>query len=223
LIVFKKISSDKPVIGYVVEQVMKRLGKNEKVLWLVPGGSAMDVALKAAEELKDVPNRDKLVITLTDERYGLVGHPDSNWRQLDEKGFMIPGARLLPVLEGKSLEQTALDYSAFLDDEIDKADFSIALAGMGADGHIFGIKPGSPSVDSQHGVQGYEWDDYVRLTPTVNLLKKLDKTVMYVTGSEKHRQIEALEKDLPEAVQPAQQLKRLSDVVFFNDYKGEPA
>ncbi|MBX4188505.1 6-phosphogluconolactonase [Candidatus Saccharibacteria bacterium] len=222
MIIFKKLTSDKPVIEYIVQQIKARLEKNQIVLWLVAGGSAMDVALKVSDGLKGSPNHDKLAITLTDERYGPVGHADSNWRQLEEKLFSVDGARMLPVLESKSLEETATDYSDFLQKEIDNAEFSIALAGMGADGHIFGIKPGSPAIDSQLDVQGYEWDDYVRLTPTLKLLKNLDETVMYVVGDEKHSQIDDLAKDLPANVQPAQQLKQFKNVIFFNDYKGEP-
>ena len=38
---------------------------------------------------------------LTDERYGPVGHPDSNWSQLLQKGFDLPQAKLVPVLTGR--------------------------------------------------------------------------------------------------------------------------
>jgi 6-phosphogluconolactonase/glucosamine-6-phosphate isomerase/deaminase len=218
---FVKVSGSDPVINYLCESISGSLDKGEKVLWLVAGGSAIGIAVAAAERLKNLKNVKLLTVTLTDERYGKPGHPDSNWQQLKDKRFELPGARLLPVLQGGDFEATAKSYAKMLNQELDAADYSVALAGMGPDGHIFGIKPGSPAVDSPADVVAYKWDDYQRLTPTFNLINRLDEVIVYAMGAEKHKQFEDLEKDIPAIEQPAQYLKKLNKVTIFNDYKGE--
>jgi len=219
MIAFKRTKGDGVVADYLADVIVRHLSARRKVLWLIAGGSALDVAVKTAAKLKH--HSYELTVSLTDERYGPVGHPDSNWRQLQEKGFSLPEARLLPVLIGKSLEETTADYGRLLNRELSAAGFAVALAGMGPDGHIFGIKPGSPAVRTDEQVVGYEWEDYRRITPTMNLINKLDEVIIYATGSEKHLQIDKLDKTVPADEQPAQLLKELKRVTFFNDYIGE--
>lgn len=214
---FKKISNQAPAVEYLVKVIDEKLARRQKVLWLVPGGSAIKIAVEAVERLESP--LDGLTVSLTDERYGPTGHADSNWPQLLAAGFTAPGARLLPVLDGSSRAETVNKYEAMLLSEIKRADYSMALVGMGPDGHIFGIKPGSPSVGDKEYVVGYEWDDYDRVTPTIKLIKLLDEVVIYATGEEKWPQFKRLERDISPDKQPAQILKRLKKVIIFNDYK----
>jgi 6-phosphogluconolactonase/glucosamine-6-phosphate isomerase/deaminase len=219
-IAYVKINSIKPATAYLFKVIKKKLGDQQKVLWMIPGGSSMDIVIETAKLLQKCPNLDLLTVTLTDERYGRVGHKDSNWQQLVDRRFQLPGAKLQPVLEGLAIEATAKNYSDSVDHTLKNVDYAIALAGMGPDGHIFGIKPGGPAVDSQDEVVAYKWDDYARLTPTFNFIKRLDEVVVYAVGAEKHQQIDDLQKDLPPTKQPAQFLKQLKKVTIFNDYKG---
>lgn len=218
---FRKVSSAKTVINELSGLLVRHLDSGEKVFWLVPGGSGMEIAVAVAKSLISSPYLNNLVVTLTDERYGEAGHPDSNWQQLLKKEFELPEAKIIPVLDGSDLAANAKHYARSLNKTIAEADYSIALAGMGADGHIFGIKPGSPSVDDNEEAVGYKWDDYIRLTPTIKFLKKLDEVVLYVTGTEKHSQIDDLAKDIEPIKQPAQLLKQLRNVTVYNDYKGD--
>lgn len=221
MIDFRRITDDGTVVDYLASIISKQLSAGQNVLWMIAGGSAMDIAVKTAAKLKSSPNLPNLTVTLTDERYGPIGHPDSNWRQLIERGFSLPGAHQAPVLSDQNLAQTAANFKAFLNNALAGADYSVALAGMGSDGHIFGIKPGSPSVGDKQDVIGYEWDDYKRITPTINLIKRLDEVVVYAVGQEKHIQIDELDSNITVEEQPAQLLKQAKRVIFFNDYKGE--
>jgi 6-phosphogluconolactonase/glucosamine-6-phosphate isomerase/deaminase len=217
---FRLINSDDTVVDYLAEAISRRLFANQKVLWLTAGGSAMDIAVKTARSIKRHPSLANLTISLTDERYGPAGHPDSNWRQLQAKGFELERSKMLPVLTEKSLDDTVKDYAKLLADNLVGADYALALAGMGPDGHIFGIKPGSPATDSDDLVAGYKWDDFTRVTPTAKLISQLDEVVVYAAGAEKQAQIDKLDEEIPVIKQPAQLLKRLERVVFFNDHKG---
>ena len=136
-------------------------------------------------------------------------------------GFDFGDASAQPVLTGKTLDQTATDYSQMLKADLKNTDYSVALAGMGADGHIMGIKPKSPSTNSGHLAAGYKWDDFVRLTATPKFVEQLDEVVVYAMGLEKWPQFDDLEKGIKLDDQPAQVLKQVKKVTIFNDYKGE--
>lgn len=206
---------------YITGQLLAHLGKGERVLWLVPGGSGLGVAAAVTKLLKGPYER--LFVSLTDERYGQPDHPDSNWRQLLEAGFNLPGAHLQPVLDGSSLAQTARRYARQLADNLTAADYSLALAGMGADGHVLGIKPDSPAIESEELAIGYEWSDFTRLTATPAAIAKLDEVVLYAVGAEKYPQLADLERSLPISKQPAQALKQAGKLTIFSDYKGGEA
>jgi 6-phosphogluconolactonase/glucosamine-6-phosphate isomerase/deaminase len=221
MIKFYKIKQPSELVEWLSQRIDNELRNNKSVLWLIPGGSAMNIAVAVAKKLQTSKNASKLTLSLTDERYGPLSHKDSNWQQLIDKNFSLAGAKLLPVLGRDSFENTAQNYSEMLTRELLSCDYSLALAGMGPDGHIFGIKPHSPAISSQRDVIGYEWDDYNRLTPTFNLIRRLDEVVIYAVGTEKHQQLDKLEEDLSAEEQPAQLLKKLQRVTIFNDYKGE--
>lgn len=221
MIKYEKINGPQKVADYIYDLLSDHLGRKEKVLWLIPGGSAISIAIDVAGRIRHDPNLNLLCISLTDERYGAPGHDDSNWQQLKDKGFQLPGAQFMPVLNGKDFETTAVNYASSLNMAVESADYSLALAGMGPDGHIFGIKPKSPAIDTSKDAVAYDWDDYKRLTLTINFIKKLDEVIIYAAGNEKHRQFDLLEQDIDPAQQPAQLLKQLQRVTIFNDYKGD--
>jgi 6-phosphogluconolactonase/glucosamine-6-phosphate isomerase/deaminase len=216
-LMYKPIYPVDRVVSQIADTINAHLEKGEKVLWLIAGGSAIGLAVKVAEQLHRP--LETLAITLTDERYGAPGHSDSNWKQLQDAGFSTDGANLFPVLIGESLAETVDSYQAMLLKNIEWADYSLALAGMGPDGHIFGIKPGSPAVSANSEAIGYKWDDYIRITPTINFISKLDEVIVYAVGEQKWPQFAKLSDNIDPAEQPAQLLKLLKEVIIFSDYK----
>ncbi|MBX4191140.1 6-phosphogluconolactonase [Candidatus Saccharibacteria bacterium] len=217
---FRQVHSTQPVVDLIFRTIHTLLEKNASILWLIGGGSAIEIAIQVASQLNKSRNLEQLTVTLTDERYGPVGHRDSNWKQLQDRGFKLDNAKLLPVLTNKDFEQTANSYGESLNKALSQADYSLALAGMGPDGHIFGIKPNSPAVDSRNDVVAYKWDDYQRITPTASFISRLDEVIIYASGEEKHQQIADLEKELSLQEQPAQLLKKLQKVTIFNNHIG---
>jgi 6-phosphogluconolactonase/glucosamine-6-phosphate isomerase/deaminase len=216
--IVKQANPDKAA-EYLARLIDTKLAAGQKVLWLVAGGSAIKIAVEVSKRLR--PPLRGLTVTLTDERYGPIGHKDSNWQQLLEAGFRLDGASLQPVLQGKSLSQTVKEYSTVLRTGLKAADYSLALAGMGSDGHIFGIKPGSPAVVGGEDMLGYQWHDYIRITPTIKLIKQLDEVTVYAVGREKWPQFDLLKTNVSADKQPAQLLKQLKKVIIFTDYKGD--
>ncbi len=217
---FKKIASTAPVIEYLTKTILEALGEDKRVLWLVTGGSGIAIDAAVSKELlgKDLHN---LMVTLTDERFGPVGHPDSNWQQLNEAGFDLSGAQVMPVLGGESQDETTIRYGDTVKQLMEQADFSLGFFGMGPDGHIAGNLPGSTSVTSTNLVEGYEAGPFIRLTMTPLAISHLDEIVVCAMGESKLTALENLKKDLPLIEQPAQIIKQVSKVTIFNDQIGE--
>ena|SRR3989344_3769259 len=221
---FFTTASSKPAVTHLAVAISRHLANKDKVLWLVPGGSAIGVAVDISKMLdaEHIEAIENLTVSLTDERYGPAGHPGSNWQKLKAAGFAIKDAKLQSVLKNKSLEQTAKDYAQAIEKDLHDADYRVALTGIGADGHTFGIKPNSPATNSQELVSAYAWDDYVRLTLTPSAIERLDEIVVYAIGKEKHEVLDELDESIPPKEQPVQYLKTVRKITVYNDYKGTP-
>lgn len=210
-----------PGITALTERLVSELEEGKRVVWLVPGGSNIKAAVSAAALLPEVLT-EQLVITLSDERYGEVDHPDSNWRQLREAGFDVRRAKGIPVLvPGLDLEATRAAFEESLSEELLAADAIIAHLGMGPDGHIAGILPGTPSVTAAQLVAAYEAPNYTRITTTPSLLRRVTAAYVMAFGAEKREAIERLETDVNLTDQPAQILKEIPESYVYNDQKGE--
>jgi 6-phosphogluconolactonase/glucosamine-6-phosphate isomerase/deaminase len=230
---FRKTTTPGPVIDYLLITLTRHLNAGERVLWLVPGGSAVQIAAAVAEELRAKPYPN-LVITLTDERYGAPGHADSNWRTLLEAGLVVPGATMLPILmPGATLEATAATFARTLEGRLAGADFALGLFGIGADGHTAGILPHSPAVTATALAVGYDGRSlppvspggpmFERVTITPPAIACLHEAVVYAVGKAKWPVLDDLTHHKPLSEQPAGVLKQVHQVTVFNDHKGDAA
>ncbi len=228
---FNSVNSVNPVADYISEAIGEQLQSGKRVLWLVAGGSAIQVALLTSKLLIG-NNLEKLVVTLTDERYGEVGHIDSNWQQLGQAGFELPGARLVPILHNESLEATGQVFADNLHDLFENTDYRLGLFGVGPDGHTAGILPGSPSATSIELATSYDDNNYdiqtpgvmrgvSRITITSSAIARLDEAVVFAMGNAKWPQLRRLADTIDTVEQPAQALKLVPKLTIFTDYKEE--
>lgn len=200
-------------------RLIQELKDSKNVLWLVSGGSNVPSAVKV---MASIPTefQMQLTILLVDERYGEVGHNDSNYQQLLTAGFKVGDAIFLSVLEsGLSLEETADRYKAIAGQAFEEADTTIALLGMGADGHIAGILPNSQaSFEARKYVVGYETEGFKRLTLTFPALRRISAAYVYAYGESKEPALAQLKSEqLTLEEQPAQILKALPEAYVYND------
>lgn len=203
----------------VRDRLVKELKSEHNVLWLVSGGSQIQTNVEIMNEIPDELTKS-LTVYLIDERYGDVGHPDSNSKQLEDAGFDHKQARVSYVLsQGLSLEETAEQYALSIGAAFEVADVVIALVGMGPDGHILGILPGSPAVDSDKLVEYYETEQYKRVTLTARAAREhFDVSYLLAFGDNKRQQLEDLrDKGLAVSEQPAQLMKQLREAYVYND------
>lgn len=205
---------------FLAKAISRHLNAGQHVLFFVTGGSGIEVGIKVAEILRNQPH-ENLTVTLTDERYGPVGHKDSNWQQLLEKGFSLPQARLIPVLTGDEAVNTTLKFNQILKEELKKYSYKIGLFGIGADGHTAGILPESEAVNSPDLAYTYKTEKFERITITPKLIIELNEAVVYAKGEEKWKTLEELQYDKDIHKKPAQILKVVPLLTMFTDYKKE--
>lgn len=218
--VFKKINSTALVTDYLFTDISMQLAKGKKVLWLIPGGSAIPIAQDVLQRLQTI-DCSQLAISLTDERWGDVGHTDENWTTIFNDTSKPAGANCVPVNQGKNIEHTTMDYHAKLKQLFEWADYRIGFFGIGPDGHTAGILPHSPAVRSLDLGAGYDAGNYRRITMTPLAIERLNTAIVYAAGKPKHPILDGLSNDISIDDMPSQALKRAGKLVIFNDYKGE--
>lgn len=209
----------------LAERLVHELSTGRNVLWLVCGGSNIKASVNIMGNIPAELSKH-LSVMLADERYGKVGHLNSNWEQLLRAGFDPQNAQVLPVLqEGLSLEATTLSYEKLAEWAIADADCVIAQLGIGDDGHIAGILPGSSAASEQDKlVVGYRSKPYDRITLSFAALKSVDVICAFAFGEAKHQALSTLQSEQLElAVQPAQILKQVPEAYLYNDQIGDVA
>lgn len=209
--------------NFIVLSILNQLKLDKNVLFFVTGGSSIAVAVKVSELLRKSEHK-KLTVMLTDERYGPVGHKDSNWQQLMDQGFDLPQAKLIPILTGDDFATTTEKFNENLAYEFNVSGYTIGLFGVGKDGHTAGIIPSSIAVDSPDLACGHHTETFSRITITPQLIKELDEAVVFMQGKEKWGVARDLEKNIPTRAggdfkkAPVQILKKVPLLTIFTDY-----
>ena len=210
-------------LANLLHRLVTELAAGKQVVWLVSGGSNIPASAKVMDNIS--PDlRKNLTIILGDERYGPVNHPDSNCLQLREAGFSTAHATAFKTLQpDMSLEDTTERYGEIIEAAFDKADCIIAQLGMGDDGHLAGILPGSPASKADKAmVYGYRGKPFDRITLGFAGLRKVTAAFVFAFGEPKRTALQNLKrKRLPLTEQPAQILKQLPEVYVYNDQVGD--
>jgi 6-phosphogluconolactonase/glucosamine-6-phosphate isomerase/deaminase len=207
--------------GPLADRLARELAAGKRVLWLVPGGSNIPLSAAVSHRLPaDLTGR--LTIMLTDERYGEVGHDDSNTVQLKIAGFEPQQAQLHEVLQpGMSLEETVAHFAADFTQVISNTELVIGQFGMGPDGHIAGILPRSAAVKSADLAFGYDAGHFTRITLTPAAITQITVAYLFAFGREKLEALNNLaNQDLSLDEQPAQILKQITESYVYNDQIG---
>ncbi|HSX07475.1 MAG TPA: 6-phosphogluconolactonase [Candidatus Saccharimonadales bacterium] len=195
------------------------LAHGQRVTWLVSGGSAAQIAVEAQ---KHITLSDKLTVMQVDERYGAVGHADSNWKKLLDAGFDDKKFHCLPMLTGKSFTDTVYDYQAAMVAAYQQSGLVVGLFGIGADGHTAGILPNSAAFQAGSAlVTGYHGPDFWRITITPAAITHLKAAIVYAIGADKRNALQGLQIDKSPVAEPAQLLKQIPEIWLYNDQIGD--
>lgn len=224
MVAVEYIYSNKPIevtTDIIANNIVDHLGAGKKVLLLLSGGSNISVAVKLFQKLshKDL---SELSVSLTDERYGQIGHKDENWQQLLDAGFNPGNALAYRPLNNGTIQQTDSMFNSWLESQIKSVDYIIGIFGVGSDGHTAGIKPLSPASSSTRLVTFFEGEDFKRVTISFNAIRKIDEAIVQASGSDKAGVLkELLTEDLPITQQPAQILKEVPKLTIISNNKEE--
>ena len=207
------------VAEFIADRLAALLADGKSVLWLLSGGSGGTVCAEAGQLLKQkVQDFSRLYVTMSDERYGPVGHPDENMAILLASGLDLPGATIYRPLSGKSRHETTADFSNWLDQNKSQVDYSLAVLGIGADAHTSGIKPGSVATTTQGAAVDFDGDDFERITTTSHFLKTVDEAVVQAFGEPKQDVVKQLKLgEGNEAEAPMLAIRKIEKVTLFSD------
>ena len=192
--------------------------KTSKVLYLMSGGSNIDIEIEVLNGI-DAELTANLSIFLCDERYGNSNHPDSNYTQLINKGFNVKDATFVNILSDNSSPIDTLQlYIDIYKQYRDQADVIIGQFGIGKDGHIAGVLPNSPAVNSTAIAEYYDYSPFNRITLTLETLKDVDKAFVFCYGEDKKDALINLNDGSQDKnSMPSIILRELADVIVYND------
>ncbi|HRD28912.1 MAG TPA: 6-phosphogluconolactonase [Caulobacter sp.] len=149
---------------------------------------------------------DQVSVTLSDERWVRPTSPESNERQLRARLLVGPAAaaRFIPLWSDAPTAEEAVEAAEAALEDMFPAD--VILLGMGEDGHIASLFPGSPALEE--GLDPFGGSLVVavpagdpapaieRLSLTLHALRQAFLTIVLIRGEAKRRILEDRD-DLP--------------------------
>lgn len=213
------INSSDPKMGQdVLISLINDSLKNSKVLYLLSGGSNIDIEVAVLDGI-DSELSNNLTLMLADERYGPSNHQESNYTKLINKGLNVKNSAFINILsDDLSPEETTDLFSQIYSQYKEDADIIVAQLGIGNDGHIAGVLPDTEGVNSQAIAVYYETETLKRITLTLNTLKDIDKAIVFCFGDNKRDALRRLRDGEEDTNQlPSVILKELADVIVYND------
>jgi 6-phosphogluconolactonase len=230
--------------AFILDQARLCLAENKRFNLVLAGGSTPQAAYRLFAKLDPDSRIDwhGVHFFFSDERCVPPGHPDSNYamarRLLFDHLPLLPGnihrmpGELTPM-------QGAAAYSSELREAFAGADFpefDLVLLGMGEDGHVASLFPGSAALQEQRrwvvaveqvGVKGQGILKGVdsrllpplvdRLSLTLPVINAACQVLMLVSGAKKARRLSQVLNETPgnEALLPAQLVHPFSQRVTW--------
>jgi 6-phosphogluconolactonase len=163
-----------------------------------------------------------------DERFVGADDPKSNYRMAREtlfKNVKVPPENIHPIqTDFPQAEQAAQEYEKVLRTFIGETgpSFDVMLLGLGVEGHMASLFPGSPALSEQNkwvmGVRAPA-DPPVRISLTFPVLRRARATYFLVAGPNKQEIVAMLRRDSPAELQklPAAMLRPDGEEIWFLD------
>ncbi|HHU36206.1 MAG TPA: hypothetical protein GXZ47_03155 [Treponema sp.] len=225
--------TERDVREALVSRILCNLEKKHPVLLLVSGGSAAPLGVSVCQDIETACENasfPQVTVSLIDERFGPMGHDDSNWTLLKKHGFAPHRLTGVPVLTElceteSTFEKTTDAFNAFLSHSVSLKTtdnlYIVALFGIGTDGHTAGILPHSPPslipLSSPKFAAGFPSDVFKRITIAPPFFPHIDFAVVWASGSEKKIPLENLYRDIPGEKHPAQFLKLAKETLVVTN------
>ncbi len=168
---------------------------DQNSLLLLSGGSSPTLLYKFIAKHRNISLG---AVALIDERYGSLMHNNSNEKMISDTGLKDyinkEETPFFRVLNGQGMEATVSEYEQTIKKLFQKFPKKLAIAGIGADGHTAGIKPGL-EYDHNRLVVGYNDKDGgfgKRITLSFEALSKINKFIILIFGNSKKKALDKL-------------------------------
>lgn len=206
---------------YLVGRIHALTQNDKKLALLLPGGSNLQIVISSLQRVQ-ANDKKNVTITLTDERFGEVGHPNSNLTQYNDAGLSELGYEYIPVISGESIDVETEKFIQVLEKLFASSDNVLIFTGLGEDGHISGILPDTEGLKSSRLAVHYDGGQYQRITTTIKALASASEIIVGAYGDSKKAALTSLwSKEIGPNLQPAQALKSMSNVTVINDQIGD--
>ncbi|MBI1751597.1 MAG: 6-phosphogluconolactonase [Acidobacteria bacterium] len=190
------------VAQHVARRLKEELARTGRAVLVVPGGRSPVPLLQALST--EVLAWERVAVTLTDERWVAPGHPDSNESMVRRHLLQGPAAaaRLVPLWTGDATPEAALPSVCKTLEALPRP-FAQVVLGMGEDGHVASLFPGSPERSAEVALAARPpRAAQARLSLSLRTLLEARDLVLMISGPGKRRTLErALEEgsaeDLP--------------------------
>lgn len=225
-----KVVDSSALFEVVGREIVRRIeGATQPCLVLLSGGSAVG-AYDGLLELIARGHAGLVMIGLVDERFGSVGHADSNARLIGEAGFWEACQRAevvyRTILADSTVSQDVERYERWLDEAYHLCPTRIGIFGIGPDGHTAGILPQpvahfKETFETDRLVVGYASHDQFgeRITITPVAIRQLTDAIVVAGGAAKRTVVQRLvEGQNSEPAQfPAALLRSVPRLMLYTD------
>ena len=219
---------------YLTRQIRLALAARERISLMLSGGTTpRDVyAHFANQELAGSVDWSRVLIFWGDERCVPPDHPESNFHMAQQsllEKVSIPIQNIHRIRGELAPQEAAADYertlAATLGAGANPPAVDMLLLGMGEDGHIASLFPGSPALqETQRWVVAVPHDEpppplIWRVTVTFPLILAARQVVLIVSGQKKSTRLhQALYEREGDTVLPAQRLRQVKgELVWLVD------
>jgi 6-phosphogluconolactonase/glucosamine-6-phosphate isomerase/deaminase len=184
-----------------VTELLKEFEGRGYILFLSGGDSSFDL-YKYLSRSTDYPF--PAAVAQVDERMdGVTSHPKSNYLMHHKSGVINRAVKehgsasnYYHMNKEQGIELDLQNYEKTLNDLFANYKNSVAIMGMGMDGHTAGILPESLAVmDSQHLVEAYHTEDEFKLRMTITpkcIKENISKVILLLVGEEKIRRFDRI-------------------------------
>ncbi len=212
------------VSGVDVAKELLYKNVNSKTVLLLSGGSTPKLLYETlAIEKKLTPG----AVAMVDERYGQKLHEDSNELMIKNTKFLnflnSKNIRFFPILNSESLENTSVNYDETIRFLFNHFAKTVAILGIGEDGHTAGIPVGTNEDLDSDLVKFYtNFPSKLnnRITLTYKALEQIDLLIVLVFGKEKQKTLNKVFKQGSFAEIPARIFKKLEvKTILITDLK----
>jgi 6-phosphogluconolactonase len=211
--------SEKSLIDQFISDLKKdclrKKKQNKRLSFVLTGGkSPKKLYRKLAQTNIDWKNID---LFWGDERYVSHLSRNSNYRlAFDEliKKIKINKKNIFPIKTQKSFLKCSIDYSIVIKKYFKnkKINFDYCLLGMGADGHIASIFPGSENLYKKFITKTVIRKDFKRISIGLNVINNSKKILLWLNNKSKSKIYLKLKKEGKKI--PVNNLNRKNTIIY---------